>query len=314
MISYVIPVLNEEESIEAFYVELKKVIPELSDKYEVIFIDDGSTDVTLSLLKAIAEHDKSVRVFSFRRNMGKAEALTFGFQKAKGEYIVTLDADLQDKPSEIHKLLAKAQDGVDVVCGWRKYRRDASRMKAISKMFNQVMGKLFGLRIHDYNCGLKVYSSDAAKSLRLYGSLHRFIPILAAEQGFRIDEVAVLHEPRRYGQSKYNFSKIKDVPDLFTIFFLMKFSRRPMHFFGIVGGSLVLLGLLLFGYLALIWLFGQPIGRRPLLFVSILLIISGLQTFFTGFLADLMINLSYKREDTAEVSTHFPLKYSSDKE
>lgn len=311
MISYVIPVLNEEESVEAFYVELRKVAQELSDKYEIIFVDDGSTDASLSLLKAIAEHDKTVRVFSFRRNMGKAEALTFGFQKAKGEYIVTLDADLQDKPSEIHKLVAKAHDGVDVVCGWRRYRRDASKMKAISKMFNQLMGKLFGLNIHDYNCGLKVYSSEAAKSLRLYGSLHRFIPVLAAEQGFRVDEVAVQHEPRRYGQSKYTFSKIKDIPDLFTIFFLMKYSRRPMHFFGIVGGSLLLLGLVLFGYLALIWLFGESIGRRPLFFVSILLIISGLQTFFTGFLADLMINLSYKREDTKELTSHFALKYST---
>jgi len=314
MISYVIPVFNEEESLEAFYAELIKVIPELSETYEIIFVDDGSTDTSLLSLQTLVKKDKHVRVFSFRRNRGKAEALTYGFQKARGEYVVTLDADLQDKPSEIQKLLAKAKEGVDVVCGWRKHRRDASKMKAISKMFNKLMGKLFGLQIHDYNCGLKVYTQDAAKSLRLYGSLHRFIPIIAAEQGFLIDEVAVLHEPRLYGTSKYSFSKIKDIPDLFTIFFLMKYSRRPMHFFGIIGGSLLLIGLLIFGYLSIVWLMGTSIGRRPLLFISILLILGGLQTFFTGFLADLMINISHRTEDSAQISSHFSLKYSSDKE
>src|SRR3989337_4611138 len=176
MISIVTPVYNEEESLEAFYAELMRVLPDLSKEYEVIFVDDGSTDSSLNLLKSFVDRNKHVRIFSFRRNMGKAEALTFGFQQAKGKYIVTLDADLQDQPSEIHKLLIKAKEGVAVVCGWRKNRRDASKMKVISRFFNRIMDKAFGLSIHDYKCGLKVYTNEAAKSLRLYGSLHRFIP------------------------------------------------------------------------------------------------------------------------------------------
>jgi glycosyltransferase involved in cell wall biosynthesis len=314
MISFVIPVFNEKESLQAFYKELKKEITKLGEKYEIIFVDDGSTDTSLEILKALARDDKLIRIFSFRTNLGKSEALTCGFLHAKGDYVITMDADLQDRPSEIHKLLTKAKEGVEVVCGWRKERKDKSQMKIISQMFNRIVGYLFNLHLHDYNCGLKLYTKDAAKSLRLYGGLHRFIPLLAFEQGFVVDEVAVEHAPRKFGHSKYGFSKLwKDLPDLFTMFFLAKYGKRPLHFFGTIGGVVLLIGSLIFIYLAAIWLQGESIGRRPLFFASILLILGGLQIFFTGFLADLMINIS-QRPRSLDGSTHFPLKYKSDKE
>ena len=315
MLSVVVPVLNEEEGLQAFFNELKNALHSLAEEYEIIFLDDGSTDKSLEILKEISKKDKRVHVFSFRRNLGKSEALTFGFMKAKGEYIVTLDADLQDKPSEIKKLLDKARDGgVEVVCGWRKNRKDTSRMVAISKLFNFILQKFFDLRIHDYNCGLKVYTSDAAKSLRLYGGLHRFIPILAYQEGFTVDEVAVEHDIRKYGKSKYGFSKLwKDMPDMFTMLFLMKYSKRPLHFFGVLGGLFLLVGTIILLYLTYIHFFlHQAIYRRPILFGGILLVTTGFQIFFTGFLADLMINISHTPKMLDEENLHFPVKYSSD--
>lgn len=315
MLSVVVPVFNEEEVLGAFLTELKKVLPDLSKDYEIIFVDDGSTDNSLDILKSFSEKDNHIHVFSFRKNLGKAEALTFGFIQAKGDVVVTLDADLQDQPTEISKLLAKVEEGVEVVCGWRKNRKDKSNMKIISKLFNFFVGRLFGLKLHDYNCGLKVYTRDAAKSLRLYGGLHRFIPLLAYQQGFIVDEVAVDHQPRKFGKSKYGFSKLwKDLPDMFTMLFLVKYSKRPMHFFGVAGGLVLLTGFLIFGYLGVIWLMGESIGRRPLFFTSILLIISGLQIFFTGFLADLIINIAQTRQLASESHIHFPLRYKSVKE
>jgi|SRR5882724_475267 len=316
MLSIVVPVFNEEEGLQAFYEELTKTLTTLSEKYEIVFLDDGSTDNSLSILQSFVKISSLVRVFSFRKNLGKAEALTFGFIQAKGDYIVTLDADLQDKPSEIAHLLAKAKKGVDVVCGWRKERRDKQHMVAISKVFNALLQSLFDLRIHDYNCGLKIYTREAAKSLRLYGGLHRFIPLLAAQQGFIVDEIAVAHEPRRFGKSKFGFSKTwKDLPDMFTIIFLAKYSKRPLHFFGIVGALFAFIGFIIMGYLTLIHTFYKAsVAGRPLLFIGMVLVIAGFQIFFTGFLADLMINISHSPRLLNEDNLHFPLKYASDKE
>jgi len=308
MLSFVIPVFNEEESLKDFYRELIPVVEKLDRDYEIIFVDDGSKDRSLDILKDIEKKDKQVKIFSFRKNQGKAEALTFGFQKAKGDYVVTLDADLQDRPSEIYKLLDKATDGWDLVCGWRKDRKDRSKMIVISRLFNFIVGRVFGLKLHDYNCGLKIYSKEAAKSLRLYGGLHRFIPLLAYQQGFTVDEVVVEHEKREYGKSKYGFSKVwKDFPDIFTMLFLAKYAQRPLHFFGLVGGLLIITGSTILTYLSILWFMGESIGRRPLLLFGILLVVAGLQIFFTGFLAELIISISNKDR------VHFPLKYSSDK-
>ncbi len=317
MISFVIPLFNEEESLEAFYQELLPVLPSLDPKYEIIFVDDGSKDNSLSILKSFADKDKHVRIFSFRRNLGKAEALTFGFSKAEGEYIVTLDADLQDQPSEIKKLLDKAKEGIDLVSGWRKNRQDTKNTVLSSKIFNSFVGIFLGLKLHDYNCGLKVYTSEAAKSLYLYGGMHRFIPLLVYQQGFTVTEMAVKHQERKFGQSKYAQGALKilqNLPDIFTMLFLAKFGKRPLHFFGVVGGIVFLIGLIIFLYLFGLRLEGQVIGRRPLFFTSILLISSGLQVLFTGFLADLMINIAHAPKLLDEGNLNFPLKYSTDKE
>lgn len=296
MISAVIPVYNEEESLPHCYEEVTKELKAIDKNYEIIFIDDGSTDTSLELLKAFSKKDENVKVFSFRKNHGKAEALTLGFQKALGEYIVTLDADLQDKPSEIKKLLDKSKnENIDIVSGWRKDRKDKSKMVVISRIFNFITSRVFDLYLHDYNCGLKVYKKDAAKHLRLYGGLHRFIPLLASQQGFTVDELPTAHQPRQYGKSKYGFSKVwKDLPDIFTMIFLGKYSKRPLHFFGVIGGLLLLLGFVTFAYLGILWLFGESIGRRPLLIFSVLLMLGGLQIFFTGFIAELVINTTNK--------------------
>ncbi len=316
MLSIVVPVFNEEESLWAFHEELMKYLPKLDKTmpagrqgYEVIFVDDGSTDGSLAILKELEKKHPFVRIFSFRANRGKAEALTLGFQKAEGDLVVTLDADLQDQPSEIVKLLDKnRKEGIDVVCGWRKDRKDKSKMKIISKIFNFIVQKSFSLSVHDYNCGLKLYTKDAAKSLNLYGGLHRFIPILAHKQGFSIDEVAVKHVSRKYGVSKYGFSKVfKDIPDMFTMLFLVKYRYQPLHFFGFIGGGIFSIGFVLLLYLTLIKMLGHSIGTRPLLFLGILLVVVGIQIFFTGFLAELNINLSSRNRP------QFPLKYESRK-
>jgi glycosyltransferase involved in cell wall biosynthesis len=310
MLSIVVPVFNEEESLMAFFAELEKEIKKLHEPFEVVFVDDGSTDGSFALLRELEKKEKNVRVFSFRKNQGKAEALTAGFQKAKGDTIVTLDADLQDQPSEIQKLIAKQRnEGFDAVSGWRKNRKDKSKMVIISRIFNFFAGDFFGVNLHDYNCGLKIYTAEAAKSLRLYGGLHRFIPLLLHQQGFTVDEVVVEHQPRKYGKSKYGFSKVfKDLPDMFTMLFLAKYTKRPLHFFGTVGGLLTFAGFAIFCYLsALRFFFDQSIGNRPLLLFSVFMMLSGFQIFFTGFLAELFTSFSQKD------NLHFPLKYSSDK-
>lgn len=314
MISIVVPVFNEEESLLAFYNRLKPAIDSLSRTHEIIFIDDGSTDSSLVLLKKLAEKDNTIRIFSFRRNQGKAEALTLGFQQSKGDMVVTLDADLQDRPEEIYKLIDLIHQGNEVVCGWRKDRKDATKMKIISKFFNYLNGLIWGVKLHDYNCGLKAYTTEAAKSMHLYGGMHRFIPLLAAQQGFVVTEVPVIHDSRKFGKSKYGFSKIFNLPDMFTLLFLTKYGRRPLHFFAAAGSFLFLLGLFIFLFL---WIDIQlihhmSIGRRPLFFVSLALMLAGMQISFSGFLADLMINLTRTPQLTEEGIHHF-LRFNSDK-
>lgn len=311
MISAVIPVYNEEESLLDFY---KRLVASLSalGAYEVIFIDDGSTDDSLELLKKFARKDKHVRIFSFRTNQGKSEGLTLGFQMAKGEYIITLDADLQDVPEEIEKLYKKAKEGYELVCGWRKNRQDPIQKVTSSKLFNTIAKIFWGLDLHDYNCGLKLYSKDTAKSLRLYGGMHRFIPLLSFGQGFSVAEVAVEHRKRIYGKSKYGFSKLwKDLPDILTMLFLTKYGKRPLHFFGMIGGFLFLIGTLVLLYLSWVHFTGHSIGTRPLLFLGIVLLLVGIQVLMTGFLADLLINL-HQTPRTIEERMHFHLKYDTD--
>ena len=295
MLSVVVAVFNEEESLRAFYKTLLAVLFKLKKNYEIIFVDDGSNDKSLSILKEFEKKSKSVSVFSFRKHQGKAEALTLGFQKAKGDYIVTLDADLQDRPEEILKLIKKLNEGWDCVSGWRKNRRDSIFKVLPSKLFNFLALVFWGLKVNDLNCGLKLYSKDAAKSLRLYGGMHRFIPLLLYQEGFKVTEVPVIHEKRKFGKSKYGLSKVfTELPDLFTMLFLSRYSKRPLHFFGVFGGILLILGFIILVYLSYLRFQGERIGNRPLLLFGILLVLTGLQIFFTGFIADLIIHISQK--------------------
>lgn len=295
MLSVVVPVFNEEESLKLFYKELIAEIKVFDKNYEIIFIDDGSTDKSLKILKAFVNKNKKVKIFSFRRNQGKAEALTLGFQKARGNYIVTLDADLQDKPSEILKLVRKAKEGWDLVSGWRKNRKDSILKILSSKMFNFLAFFLWGVNANDLNCGLKVYTKDAAKSLNLYGGMHRFIPLILNQDGFKITEVPIVHEKRKYGHSKYGFSKVfTELPDLFTMLFLSRYSKKPLHFFGTVGLISLTAGFIILIYLTILRFKGETIGERPLLLFGVLLVLTGFQVFFTGFLADLFLHISKK--------------------
>lgn len=312
MISIVVPVFNEEESLKLFYSDVIETVKDLDKSYEILFIDDGSTDSSLMILQVLARQDKHVRIFSFRKNQGKAEALTLGFQKARGDYIVTLDADLQDPPSEIPRLIKKLHEGFDCASGWRKERKDKDRIRIISIIFNMSVKIFWGLSLHDYNCGLKAYKREVAKSLALYGGMHRFIPLLLVQQGFTVTEISTQHRPRSFGKSKYGFAKVfKDLPDMFTILFLSRYSQRPMHFFGLVGGGMLGIGLITLSYLTVIWFMGESIGRRPLLFLGILLVMAGLQIFFTGFLADFILSLS-RRNAAGSYDSLRLLKYTTD--
>lgn len=300
MLSIIVPVFNEEESLNLFHKELKLSLKR-DENYEIIFVDDGSADNSLRLLKEIAQKDKTVKIYSFRKNQGKAEALTLGFEKAKGDCVVTLDADLQDKPDQISILQAKLDSGFDLVSGWRKDRRDTFKHVIFSKIFNFLADTLWGVKLHDYNCGLKIYTAECAKSLRLYGGLHRFIPLLAYQQGFKIAEMPIIHQKRQFGKSKYGISKVwKDLPDMFTMLFLSKYGKRPMHFFGIIGLMFLLVGFGILTYLTVEKIYYQQgIGNRPILFLGMILVLGGFQILFTGFLADLIINKSYEQNSPA---------------
>lgn len=310
MISAVVPAYNEEESLEKFYPRLKSALEKLKMDYEIIFVDDGSSDSTLEILKKLASNDKAIRIFSLRKHSGKSEALTYGFKMAKGEYIVTLDADLQDRPEEIQNLLKKSKEGFELVSGWRKNRKDSIIMKIPSKFFNFIMSAFWGVHLHDYNCGLKLYTKEAAKTLNLYGGMHRFIPLLVSEKGFEVTELAVVHEPRLFGKSKYGFSKVfKDIPDMFTILFLTKYAKRPLHFFGLAGGILSAIGFFILLYLSILHFLGESIGQRPLLVFGMLLMLAGFQVLFTGLIADMILSIAVKNEGNKMVEE---LKYSTE--
>jgi glycosyltransferase involved in cell wall biosynthesis len=291
--SIIIPLLNEAESIAELIARITDSFKRFGKSFEIIFIDDGSTDGSLELLKKYSRDHKNIHVISFRKNLGKSPALTVGFEHAKGDYILTMDADLQDDPVNIETLFQKMEEkDLDLVSGWRKDRRDTFFKRTSSRLFNAfIIPLLFGLHFHDMNCGLKLYRKVLAKELRIYGGMHRFIPVLASEMGFKVSETPIVHHSRKYGHSKYKPSKIlTDIPDLFTMFFLTKYTRRPLHFFFQLGMISLLVGMAILGYLVIIKLMGEAIGGRPLLIFGVLFVLGGAQTIFTGLLADLIVN------------------------
>lgn len=306
-LSVVVPIYNEQDSIRELYEELKSALKFLKEDYEIIFVDDGSTDNTFERLKLLEKKDKNVKLYSFRKNLGKSYALGLGFKMANSEYIATIDSDLQDDPKNIRLLFEKLQKRkLDVITGWRKNRKDHFIKVLTSHVFNSLTSYTFGLPYHDINTGLKVYRSQVAKELKLYGGMHRFIPLLVHELGYKISEYEVNHRERRYGQSKFKQTKfITDLPDFFTLYFLTKYTRRPLHFFGKFGSLFFLIGFIILSYLTYLKILGFGIGDRPLLLLGILLVISGMQIILTGLLADLIVRTN------ASADEDFPLKYKS---
>jgi len=291
-VSVVIPLLNEEPSIRELYDALSDALGGAGLSWEAIFIDDGSTDGSMDVLRALFQEYENVRVFSFGRNLGKSAALALGFREAEGDAVVTIDADLQDDPAEIPGMLEILRGGYDLVSGWKKERRDPLSKRLPSKVFNGVTARLSGLSLHDMNCGLKVYRRDVVRAIKVYGELHRYTPVLAHWAGFRVAETPVRHRPRTHGQSKYGLERFaRGFFDLVTVLFLRRYVTRPLHLFGMVGVILFLGGFGIGAYLTVLKIMGEAIGRRPLLTLGILLMVVGVQFVSFGLLAEMIANL-----------------------
>ncbi|MFA8342135.1 MAG: glycosyltransferase family 2 protein [Rhodothermaceae bacterium] len=297
--SVVIPLLNEEESLRTLTQEIAKAFQQIKMDYEIIFIDDGSTDGSLRILKELKKQNNQIRYISFRQNYGKAAALQVGFEEVKGDAVITMDADLQDDPSEIPNLLKKLNEGWDVVSGWKRKRYDPFIKKHTSKFFNYTTRLMSGIKIHDFNCGLKAYRKEVVKSVKLYGELHRYIPVLAKYNGFTVTEIPVKHHPRRYGKTKYGISRFfKGFIDLITVAFTTRYVKRPLHFFGVLGSMAFFLGFLVNAYLTYEWFFHNiSLTRRPLLLFGILMIIVGVQLFSVGLIGEMLV---YNKHNTKE--------------
>ncbi len=292
-VSIVIPLFNEEESINPLINEIKKVSRMIDIPFEVIFVDDGSTDKSLKIIKDICRQDKRCKYISFRKNYGKSAALQIGFKEATGDAVITMDADLQDDPNEIPSLLKKLDEGFDLVSGWKKKRHDPFIKKFSSKFFNFVTRVLSGIKIHDFNCGLKAYRKEVVDTIKVYGELHRYMPVLADWEGFSVSEIVVKHHPRRYGKTKFGISRFfKGFVDLITVVFSTRYIKRPMHFFGFFGALSFILGLIVNGYLTYDWFTGHTLSNRPMLFLGMLLIIVGVQLFSVGLLGEMIVHNS----------------------
>ncbi len=296
-ISVVVPLLNEAESLPQLYHELVETLDQIALPFELIFVDDGSTDGSGRLLRALFAEDDRVQVIQFRRNFGKSSALMAGFDAASGDVVITLDADLQDMPAEIPRLLAELQDGADLASGWKYPRHDPLSKRLPSAFFNSVVRLTTGVRLHDFNCGFKAYRSEVLAEIHLYGELHRYIPVLAHFRGFRVTETKVQHRARRFGRSKFGASRFtRGFFDLITVLFLTQYTRRPLHFFGWIGLTTLVAGFAINAYLAVLWFLGQGIGTRPLLTFGVLLMIIGAQFGLFGLLAEMITSTSPQRD------------------
>lgn len=298
-LSVVIPLVDEEESVGPLYSGLCDVLQGLGKGYEIVFVDDGSQDGSFDILKSLHEEDpQHIRVIQLRRNFGKTAALTAGFKQAAGNVIVTMDADLQDDPSEIPDLMSELERDYDLVVAWRRERQDPLSKRLPSRIANLAVSVMTGVKVHDLNCGFKAYRREVVEDLKLYGELHRFIPVLAHWRGYRVGEKEVLHRPRQYGRSKYGFERLgRSFLDFLSVLFLTYFLKRPMHLFGTVGVVLFFIGSMVSLYLAGLWFARGGIGSRPLLFVGILLIIVGVQTASIGLLGEMIRNFAYQAEE-----------------
>jgi len=290
LLSFVIPTLNEEDSIRIL---VDEIIANVGDNtYEIIFIDDGSRDKSFEIMNELAMANPAIRIIRFRRNFGKAAALQQGFNYAQGEIVFTMDADLQDNPIEIQRFLVKLDEGYDLVSGWKKKRHDPLHKTLPSKLFNYVTARTFDLKLKDYNCGFKAYRKPLVKELNLYGEMHRYIPALAHSLGFRVGEIDVEHRARQYGKSKYGWERyLRGFFDLMTVKMVTQYVKSPLYLFGRIGLVSAMAGMFLSLYLAVLKIFyGYPLSNRPLLFLGMLLIITGLQFISLGLISELIVN------------------------
>lgn len=310
MLSIIVPVFNEEDSLRELLAQINQSCVGCEQPFELIFIDDGSTDGSWSIIQGLATVHPEVGAIRFRRNFGKAAALTAGMRAARGELILMMDADLQDDPAEIPVFLRKLNEGFDVINGWKERRLDPWHKVYPSKVFNGMIGWMTGLWLHDHNCGLKLFRADVAKEIRLYGELHRFIPVLAHARGFKVAEQGIKHRERKYGYSKYGVRRfMRGFLDLLTVKFLTGFGQRPQHMLGAFGLGCFALGLLGLGWLSVLWVLMNivclvevaAIGSRPLLFYSLGALLLGAQAISLGLLAELIVAYTGREQDTFSV-------------
>jgi len=315
MLSIVIPVYDERDSLEALHRELCEVASTNSYDIEIIFIDDGSRDGSWSLIRRLAAADPRVHGIRFRRNFGKAAALSAGFRMAQGELVMTLDADLQDDPREIPRFLAAMSEELDVVSGWKQVRHDPWHKVLPSRVFNGTVSWLTGVRLHDHNCGMKCYRREVLREVRLYGELHRFVPVLAAARGFSVGELTIQHRPRKFGRSKYGVRRfVKGFLDLLTVKFLTGFGQRPQHVLGACGLFSFMIGSLGLLWLALEWVLAQmnpelhitPLHQRPAVIYSLGALLLGGQLISMGFLAELITAYQVRDADTYSIAERTP--------
>lgn len=301
-LSVVVPVHNEEENIPSLYQRLTEVLEagptSYRANYEILLIDDGSTDNSFQVCAEIHRQDLRVRVVQFRRNFGKTAALHAGFSLARGARLVTIDADMQEDPGDMFRLLEQIDAGYDLVSAWRKQRNDPPSKTLPSRVFNAVVARMTGVHLHDFNCGFKAYSHAVVEDLQIYGEQHRFIPVLAKQRGFRVTEVSVAHQRRRFGKSKFGTKRlVSGYLDFIQVLFLTTYLRRPLRLFGAVGTVFFGIGTLICLYMSWLWINQIPIGTRPLLTFGVLLLITGLQFISTGLVGEMLRNASYRSGD-----------------
>jgi len=290
-LSIVIPVLDEEHTLEKLFFGIKEAVNKTRYKnFEVIFIDDGSSDSSWSVIGALKnKYTNNIVSIKFRKNFGKSLALYAGFLKAQGDLVFTMDADLQDNPAEIPNFINKLDEGYDVVAGWKKIRHDPLSKILPSKIFNKVTSIFSGIHLHDFNCGFKLYKKEVIKNIEIYGELHRFIPVLASYYGFKIAEIAVIHNERQYGVSKYGYERyVRGFLDLLTVIITTKYLQKPNHLFGGLGILFGLIGFLSLSYLIILWFYGYTIGHRPLLLFGILSVMLSVQMISLGLISELI--------------------------
>jgi len=301
-VSIVIPLLDEEESLRELYEQILAATDPLKKPIEIIFVDDGSMDGSFSVLEELHRKDRRIKAIRFRRNFGKSAALSVGFHEARGEFIVTMDADLQDDPAEIPALLETLNQGYDLVSGWKQKRHDPLSKTIPSRLANAVTAMMTGIPLHDMNCGLKAYRKEVVKGIIVYGELHRYIPALAHWAGFKVGERVVNHHPRKYGHTKFGIGRFsRGFLDLLTVLFTTRYIRRPLHLFGVWGIFSAIIGAAIDGYLSVEWFLGRTsLSNRPLFMVGFLFIIIGVQFVSFGLLGE-MINRQQKDETTYSI-------------